>query len=66
MKSPDQNIFSEVVDELVQLSKYDPELQAGIKWVDTLAQRKNMTFYEMMFEVLYKRDIKKDKEFFKN
>jgi len=49
--------FSKMVDELVEFSEYDPELADGIKWLDDQAQKKGITFYDMVFEVLYKHDV---------
>ena len=49
--------FTKMVDELVEFSEYDPELADGIKWLDSQAQKKGITFYDMVFEVLYKHDI---------
>ena len=49
--------FSKMVDELVEFSEYDPELADGIKWLDEQAQKKGITFYDMVFEVLYKHDV---------
>ena len=46
-----------MVDELVEFSEYDPELADGIKWLDEQAQKKGITFYDMVFEVLYKHDV---------
>ena len=51
------SFFNKMVDELVEFSAYDPELSDGIKWLDTQAQKKGLTFYDMVFEVLYKHDI---------
>ena len=51
------SFFYKMVDELVEFSEYDPELSDGIKWLDTQAQKKGLTFYDMVFEVLYKHDI---------
>ena len=51
------SFFNKMVDELVEFSEYDPELPDGIKWLDTQAQKKGLTFYDMVFEVLYKHDI---------
>jgi len=52
------NIFTRVVDELVYLSENDPELANAIKWVDKQSNKKGITFYEMVFEILHKHDIK--------
>jgi len=49
--------FSKMVDELVEFSEHDPELADGIKWLDKQAQKKGITFYDMVFEVLYKHDV---------
>ena len=49
--------FSKMVDELVEFSEYDPELADGIKWLDDQAQKKGISFYDMVFEVLYKHDV---------
>jgi len=46
-----QAFFSKMVDELVE------ELSDGIKWLDDQAQKKGITFYDMVFEVLYKHDV---------
>ena len=51
------SFFSKMVDELVEFSEYDPELSDGIKWLDEQAQQKGITFYDMVFEVLYKHDV---------
>ena len=49
--------FSRMVDELVEFSEYDPELADGIKWLDDQAQKKGISFYDMVFEVLYKHNV---------
>ncbi len=49
--------FSKMVDELVEFSEHDPELADGIRWLDEQAQKKGITFYDMVFEVLYKHDV---------
>jgi len=46
-----------MVDDLVVFSEYDPELADGIKWLDEQAKKKGITFYDMVFEVLYKHDV---------
>ena len=55
MKS--HNFFRKMVDELVEFSAHDAELADGIKWLDNQAQKKGITFYDMVFEVLYSHDI---------
>tara|TARA_B110000014_G_scaffold169068_1_gene119891 strand:+ start:259 stop:465 length:207 start_codon:yes stop_codon:yes gene_type:complete len=49
--------FRKMVDELVEFSAHDPELADGIKWLDSQAQKKGITFYDMVFEVLYNHDV---------
>jgi len=49
--------FCKMVDELVEFSQYDPELKDGIVWLDEQAQKKGISFYDMVFEVLYKHDV---------
>lgn len=49
--------FSKMVDELVQFSKYDPQLEDSIKWLDLQAQKKGVSFYDMVFDVLYRHDV---------
>ena len=52
-----QTFFTKMVDELVEFSEHDPELADGIKWLDSQAQKKGITFYDMVFEVLYSHDV---------
>jgi hypothetical protein len=49
--------FTRMVDELVQFSDSDPELAEGIRWLDMQAQKKGISFYEMVFQVLYRHDL---------
>ena len=57
-------LFAVMVDELVDYSKNDPELESGLKWLDELARERNITFYDMVFEVLYKgEDINKSTKY---
>ena len=52
-----RTFFTNMVDELVEFSEHDPELSDGIKWLDGQAQKKGLSFYDMVFEVLYKHDV---------
>ena len=52
-----RTFFTNMVDELVEFSEHDPELSDGIKWLDGQAQKKGLTFYDMVFEILYKHDV---------
>ena len=45
-----QAFFSKMVDELVEFSEFDPELSDGIKWLDDQAQKKGITFYDMVLK----------------
>jgi len=49
--------FTNMIDELVEFSEYDPELSDGIKWLDEQAQKKGLTFYDMVYQVLYRHDV---------
>jgi len=49
--------FTKMIDELVEFSEYDPELSDGIKWLDGEAQKKGLSFYDMVYQVLYKHDV---------
>ncbi len=51
------SFFTNMVDELVEFSEYDPELADGLKWIDGESQRRGVTFYEMVFIVLHKYDV---------
>jgi hypothetical protein len=46
-----------MVDDLFDFAQYDPELADGIKWLDEQVLRKGISFYDMVFEVLYKHDV---------
>lgn len=64
--SESKDFFSKMVDELVIYSEHDDELAQGLKWLDKQAQKKGITFYDMVFDVLYKHDVKvKAKDWFK-
>ena len=51
------SFFTKMVDELVEFAEYDPELADGLKWLDEQARKKGISFYDMVFEVLYKHDV---------
>ena len=51
------SVFVHMVDELVKFSEHDPELAEGIRWLDGKAQQRGITFYDIVFEVLYKYNI---------
>ena len=47
-----------MVDELVEFSEHDKELADGIKWLDKLSQEQGISFYDMVFNILYQHDMK--------
>ncbi len=49
--------FTKMVDELIFHSESDPMLAESLKWLDEQAIKKNMSFYDVVFDVLYKKDI---------
>lgn len=51
------NFFHKMVDELVEFAEFDPELKDGMQWLDSEAYKKNVSFYDMVFEILYKHDM---------
>jgi len=55
--SESQTFFTKMVDELVEFSEHDPELSDGIRWLDEQAQKKGLSFYDMVYQVLYKHDV---------
>ena len=52
-----QTFFTKMVDELVEFSEHDPQRADGLRWLDGQAQKKGKTFYEMVYQILYKHDI---------
>ena len=59
MNMEEHSFFTKMVDELVEFSDYDQELKEGIQWLDEESRRKGVSFYDMVFEVLYKHDVAK-------
>ena len=55
--SPGFPFFRKMVDELVEYSQYDPVLADGIKWLDGVAFKKGISFYDAVFDVLYRHDV---------
>jgi len=55
--SESQTFFTKMVDELVEFSEHGPELSDGLKWLDGEAQKKGLSFYDMVYQVLYKHDV---------
>ncbi len=49
--------FTKMVDELVEFSEHDPELSDGLKWLYGQAQKKGLSFYDMVYQVLYSHDV---------
>lgn len=55
--------FIEMIDKFVLSIKNDPELESGIRWLDEQSRIRGISFYDMVFEALYREDIK---EWFNN
>ena len=53
----DKTFFTKMVDELVEFGEHDPELKDGMQWLDGEAQKKGLSFYDMVYQVLYKHDV---------
>ena len=54
--SMSESTFTRLMDDLVDMSRDDPELAEGIRWIDEQAQRRGISFYDVAFEVLYRHD----------
>lgn len=50
-------VFEELIDGLVESASDDPDLASALRWIDAEARRRGITFYDMAFEVLYRRDV---------
>jgi len=57
MNIEDNSFFVKMVDELIEFSEHDKELSDGIKWIDSLAQSHNISFYDMMYKIIYQHDM---------
>ena len=57
-KNGESESFQKMVDDVVEFSQYDLELADGLRWLDRLAQKESVSFYEKVYEVLYKHDSK--------
>jgi len=57
-KTPEGKIFTNLVDDLVKNADFDQELKEGIEFLDQEAQRKGISFYDVIFERLYQYDAK--------
>ena len=57
MKITDDTFFTRMVDELVEFAEHDPELKDGLQWLDSEAQKKGISFYDMVYQVLYRHDV---------
>ncbi len=44
--------FTSVIDEIILLSHCDMQLSCVVKLIDRHAQKKNVMFYEIMFNIL--------------
>ena len=57
MSIEDNSFFIKMVDELIDFSEHDKELSDGIKWIDKLAQEQGISFYDMIYKILYQHDM---------
>lgn len=57
MNVEDNSFFIKMVDDLVEFSKHDKELNDGIKYIDKQAQEKGISFYEMLYAILFQHDM---------
>lgn len=64
----EQGNFTNMVDELVlDLAPKDPELDEALKWIDSQAKDRGITFYEMVYQVLLTHEANKNaKEWLNN
>ena len=53
----ENTFFNKMVDDLVEFSEHDKELADGIKWLDSMAIKKGISFYDMVYQILYKHDV---------
>ena len=47
------NILDKVVDELVIMSEFDPDLKAGLEYLDKQALKEGIDLNEKIFRVLH-------------
>ena len=57
MNVEDNSFFIKMIDDLVEFSKHDKELNDGIKYIDKQAQEKGISFYEMIYAILFQHDM---------
>ncbi len=53
-ESWDNEFFKDMLDELVDFSEYDHTLAEGLRWIDSQAQKRGISFYQMCYIVLDK------------
>jgi len=53
----EQTFFIKMIDNLVDFADHDPELKDGLAYVDKQAQEKGVSFYDMVYQILYKHDL---------
>lgn len=52
-----ESYFTKMADDLVEYSQFDTELADGIRWIDVLARKKGISFYDQLYEILYTHEI---------
>jgi len=52
------SFFTNTIDEIVEFAANDPELADGLKWLNDLAFKKGISFYDICHDVLENYDNK--------
>lgn len=54
----EKKFFIDVIDELVLMGDDDKELKAGLQYCDEQSKIQGLSFYEICYRILYKREIR--------
>lgn len=60
MQDDRYKFFKKTVDGLVELSENDKELSDKIKYIDELAMKNGVDFYQQVFIILYKHQTEQN------
>lgn len=58
----DQTLFTKMIDEIIEFGEDDPKLKEGLQWADKQAWKKGITFYDMMYTIMYRQNWTKGVE----
>ena len=47
-----------MIDEIILGAEKDTKVKDGLKWIDEQALKKGISFNDMIFEVLYRHDVR--------